>query len=55
MKIDPEIVGVEHAELLDALEVLFVIFGNLSDFQQPQLVVVLNQCASLDISPVLNN
>ena len=50
---DPEVVGVEDAELLDRLEVLDVLLGHLRHLQQPQLPLVLDQGAALHVRPRL--
>lgn len=44
---DPQVVGVEELEGLDGREVVDVLLGHLGDFQQPQLVLVLDEGASL--------
>ena len=44
---DPEVVGVEHIELLHGHEVLEPRLRHLRHLQQPQLALVLDQSAAL--------
>ena len=50
---NPQVVGVEHVELLHGLEVLFVLLGHLRDLEQPDLALVVDQGSSLHVSPGL--
>lgn len=44
---DPQVVGVEDLELGDGLELVDVSLGDLGDLQQPQVILVLDQRATL--------
>lgn len=49
LKVDPEVVGVKDLELLDRLEVLDVLRGDLSDLEEPDVTVDVDKGATLDI------
>lgn len=46
---NPNVVGVENPELFDGSEVAFVFSGNLGDFEEADLAVVIDDCTTLDI------
>lgn len=50
IKLAPQIVGIEDAELADRLELVDIIFRDLSNLEQHQPSLVLDQRSSLDIS-----
>ena len=50
-QVDPQVVGVEHLELLDGLEILLVVLGDLRDLEETKFAAVLDQGASLNVSP----
>ena len=50
-QVHPQVVCVEDLELLDRLEVLFMVFGHLGHLQKAQLSSVLDQGSSLNVSP----
>lgn len=50
VQLRPNVVGVEELERLHRLEVVDVLVRHLRDFQQPQLVLVLNQRSTLHVS-----
>ena len=39
-QLDPEVVCVEHVELFDRLEIIFVFLGHLSHLEQAQLEIL---------------
>uniref|UniRef100_A0A182KHV4 Uncharacterized protein n=1 Tax=Anopheles christyi TaxID=43041 RepID=A0A182KHV4_9DIPT len=43
----PDVVGVEELERLHRLEVVHVFLRDLRNFQQPELVLIVNQCTTL--------
>ncbi|RUS14536.1 hypothetical protein BC938DRAFT_477312 [Jimgerdemannia flammicorona] len=49
-QVDPQVVGVKNLELLDRLEVLHVLRGHLRDLEKPDLTLVVNKGATLDVS-----
>lgn len=49
LEVDPQVVGVEDLELLDRLEVLDVLGGNLGNFEQTDRTLVVDERTSLDI------
>lgn len=49
-QVDPQVVGVEVLELLDALELLHVLLGHLGNLQQSHLALVVDQGTTLDVS-----
>ena len=49
-EVHPDVVGVEVLELLDGLELVDVLLGNLSNFEQLSSALVVNDRATLDIS-----
>lgn len=51
VQLRPNVVGVEELERLHRLEVVDVLVRHLRDFQQSQLVLVLNQSSTLDVGP----
>lgn len=46
----PDVVGVEVLELLDGLELVDVLLGDLSNFEQTGLALVVNDGTTLDVS-----
>jgi len=50
LDIHPDVVGVEVLELLDGLELVDVLFGNLGDLEQADLAVLVNDGTTLNIS-----
>lgn len=48
--VHPDVVGVEVLELLDRLELVNVLLGNLGDFQQAHGALVVDDGATLDVS-----
>ena len=46
-QLHPQIVGVEELERLDRFEIFHLLFRHLGNFQQTQLVLVLNQRTTL--------
>ena len=49
LDVHPDVVGVEVLELLDGLELVDVLLGDLSDFQQADLALGVNDGTTLDI------
>jgi len=49
-EVHPDVVGVEVLELLDRLELVDVLLGNLCDFEKTGLALVVNDGTTLDIS-----
>lgn len=49
LNVHPDVVGVEVLELLDGLELVDVLLGDLSDLQQAHRALVVNDSATLDI------
>lgn len=49
LEVDPQVVSVEVLELLDGLELLGVLLGDLGNLEKSHLTVVVNQGSSLDI------
>jgi len=50
LDVHPDVVGVEVLELLDRLELVDVLLGNLGDFQETHTALVVNDGATLDVS-----
>ncbi|KAI6876546.1 putative UTP--glucose-1-phosphate [Hortaea werneckii] len=48
--VHPDVVGVEVLELLNRLELVHVLLGHLSNFEQTSLALVVNDGTTLDIS-----
>lgn len=48
-QIAPNVVGVENLEFSSAAEFIKVIFGNLSNLEQPRLAIVVNDGTTLDV------
>jgi hypothetical protein len=49
-EVHPDVVGVEVLELLDGLEFVDVLLGDLSNFQQTHTTIVVNDGTTLDVS-----
>lgn len=49
----PNIIGVKELERFHRFKVVHVLGRNLSNFQQSQFVLVLNECATLNVGPRL--
>ena len=49
-QVHPDVVGVEVLELLDRLELVDVLLGDLSDLEETGLALVIDDSATLDIS-----
>lgn len=50
LEVDPQVVSVEVLELLDGLELLGVLLGDLGNLEKSDLAIVVDQGSSLDIS-----
>lgn len=48
-EVHPDVVGVEVLELLDGLELIDVLLGNLGDFQETGLALVVDDGTTLDV------
>jgi hypothetical protein len=48
-QLHPHAVGVEDLELVDVLELFEVVAGDLGDFEQPEVTLVVDQGTSLDV------
>ena len=48
IQLRPQVICVEELEGLDRLEVVHMLLGHLRDLKQPQLVLVLDQRATLE-------
>lgn len=48
-EVHPDVVGVEVLELLDRLELVDVLLGNLGDFEETSLALVVNDGTTLDV------
>lgn len=48
-EVEPDVVGVEVLELLDRLEIVDVLLGNLSNFEQTNRAIVVDDGTTLDI------
>jgi hypothetical protein len=51
IKFSPEVVGVEKLEGLDGFKVVDVLFWNLSNLEQPQFALVLDEGTALHVRP----
>lgn len=49
LHVHPDVVGVEVPELLDTLELVDVLLGDLSDFEEADLALVVDNGTTLDI------
>ena len=49
LQIDPQIIGVEDLELAHGLEILDVLVWHLSDFEQTDPSIVIDQSTTLDV------
>lgn len=50
LQVNPQVVGIENLELLYRLEILDVFVGNLSNFQETDMAIIINEGTTLNIS-----